>query len=582
MLDWLSKRFSSPTWDLSTMQDPWPGGTAIADFLATQLDASGDRLVHSGVPLPDDDRLALADGVRFSAGARDGIALFHIDSVDEPEVAAEIIGRIRAVVADGGLVHLPALYRNLARHRALSWIDELGAGVALEPPPDPQRLYALGLYLLTQAPDREAVKAGIAMLALLDLSEDDLSLLQRVGSHDEFTLYAAVAVGAQSDNADAALWAMARRVRGWGRIHAVLRLTDTGDPQIQAWLLREGFRNDVMDRYLALPCAEAGDLVGALAEQDLDLALRDGATAILAALLEPAGPTPGMEAWEEGATAVSRWLDHVERDPDFPLAAVPVLARIEAAGRADPSPWPPEAASGLSERVRALLTEARWPTAVRAGLAQGGSAVEGSAVEGSAVEGSAVEASAVEGSAVEGSAPELAATELAATELAAFELAAFELAAEAAPFVGVDTYEAWLARCTPSAARPWARAVAAAGPHAGRLDRVLDRARALLPADLAAGEHGRGSAPVTAPAAVLSTLLQALARHPGKAPDLVQQGLASPLAQHRNLALRALVAWPHDLWPEGAHERVARLSDQDPEETVRSNAAAAWGASVEA
>ena len=531
MLAWLKKRFSTPSWDLSSLRDPWEDRPAIAAYLEALLDESAGRLPDSGVALPDDDRVAHAQGVRFAAGARDGIALFHIDSVAEPEVAGRIIGLLRAALADGGLVRLPELYAELARHRALSWIDDLGQGMALSPAPDPDRLYALGLHLVTCAPDREAVKAGIAMLALIDLSEEDLAALRLLGGHDEFTLYAA-AIGAQSEDAEQELWAMAQRVTGWGRIHAVQRLADTENPEIQAWLLREGFHNDVMDRYLALVCAETGDLAQALEAPNLDPTLRDGATALLSALLEPAGPTPGMDAWEEGATAVTRWLDHVARDDGFPLSAVPVLARIAQAGRADPAPWPPEAATDLANRAHVLLAEPRWRQAVQRGLTD--------------------------------------------------DDATFETAAAAAPFVGVDTFDAWLCRCTDQHVRPWARAAAAIEGQAARLDHVLRQACQALPADLTASEDGRGSAPTTVPSAVLSVLLQALPRHPGTAPERVIQGLRSPLAQHRNLALRTLVAWPHDQWPEGAHERVAQLTADDPEETVRTNAAAAWGATVDA
>jgi hypothetical protein len=40
-------------------------------------------------------------------------------------------------------------------------------------------------------------------------------------------------------------------VAGWGRIQTVRRLAGTQDPQIKAWLLRHGFRNQIMDEYLA-------------------------------------------------------------------------------------------------------------------------------------------------------------------------------------------------------------------------------------------------------------------------------------------------------------------------------------------
>jgi Cyclic nucleotide-binding domain len=50
-----------------------------------------------------------------------------------------------------------------------------------------------------------------------------------------------------TDDPAQALWSIARRVHGWGRIQVVERLNGTGNLEIQGWMLREGFRNEVMD-----------------------------------------------------------------------------------------------------------------------------------------------------------------------------------------------------------------------------------------------------------------------------------------------------------------------------------------------
>ncbi|MCK6506028.1 hypothetical protein L6R53_22035 [Myxococcota bacterium] len=530
MRDWLERRFGRPEWDLARAALPWGDAPGLAQFLETQLGPGGERLPHSGMPLPDDERVSLADGVRFAAGARDGIALHHLDAVDEPEVAQEVVRLLRDVLADGGLARLPELYAAMVAHRALTWVDQLGPGIARAPQPDPNRLYALALWLATQAPDREPVKAGIAMLALLELDGDELGLLRLLGSHDEFTLYAVVALSAQSEEPEQELWSLARRVTGWGRIHAVQRLCDTGDPEIKDWLLREGFRNDVTDRYLALSCAVAGDLALALADP-VDDALLFAATDLLGALIEPAGPTAGMEAWEEGALAVARWMDRLGERAQPPLSAVAVLARIVEAAGEDEAPWPPDVAPELAGRARVLLADPRWRARVLAGLAP--------------------------------------------------DSAVFPQAVAAATALGMDTFDAWLRRLDPGDPVPWDGAIDAAGSRQ-RLALVLDRVADLLPADLVAGEDRRHWVPATAAGRVLSTLLSALAAHPGLGGDHLLAGLQSPLAQHRNLALRALVGWPQSAWPDGAHERVARLAQEDPEPTVRENALAAWGVAAEA
>ncbi|RME22655.1 MAG: hypothetical protein D6798_15250, partial [Deltaproteobacteria bacterium] len=367
MLQWLRRHFHQPQWDLSAITLPWdPGRPAIAEWLGEHLREDGTALVDSALRLPDDDLVQGQGGLRFAAGARDGIAIFHTTGVADPEVTAEVLGLLWEVLADGGLQRLPELYAALVDHRTLSWVDELGGGLVMKAP-DPARVYALGLILAHLSPDREAVKAGVALLGMLSLDDGDLSLLRLLGSHDEFTLYVAVALGAQVDDAEQELFALAGRTTGWGRIHAVLRIADSEDPRIRGWLLREGFQNRVMDRYLALPCARGARLDEALAAARIDDELLVGGGRILAALVEADGPTPGMEVWEEGAAAALRWLGHVRPD-GAPLAVVPTLAAlVEAAGRAEP-PWGREAAATIGLQAHALLADARWEARTREAL----------------------------------------------------------------------------------------------------------------------------------------------------------------------------------------------------------------------
>jgi len=73
----------------------------------------------------------------------------------------------------------------------------------------------------------------------------DLQLLQTLATHDEFTLFAAVAL--------TRWWKIERPCRNcksaWlGRIH-VVNVWMKREPRIQAWMLREGFAF-VMDSYL--------------------------------------------------------------------------------------------------------------------------------------------------------------------------------------------------------------------------------------------------------------------------------------------------------------------------------------------
>jgi len=81
------------------------------------------------------------------------------------------------------------------------------------------------------------VAAGIVLLGLAGDARDR-ELLLLLGTLEELTLYAAVALQRSQPDRDQAIYALARRVDGWGRIQAVEQLRGTQDPEIRAWLLR--------------------------------------------------------------------------------------------------------------------------------------------------------------------------------------------------------------------------------------------------------------------------------------------------------------------------------------------------------
>lgn len=136
-------------------------------------------------------------------------------------------------------------------------------------------LRRLGRQLAEHGTHRTPVKIGLVLLGLGGDSRDR-ELLLLLGTLDELTLYAAVALHRSQPDGDPAVHALARQVAGWGRIQAVRTLRDTTDPGIRAWLLREGFRNTVMNEYLAHLAATTGGLHSALSRPHVDSALLNG------------------------------------------------------------------------------------------------------------------------------------------------------------------------------------------------------------------------------------------------------------------------------------------------------------------
>jgi len=215
----------------------------------------------------------------------DGVLGHHFGNSDSTQQVFEIGEALRSLLQRANNRNLKNLYERVVRDSILSYIDsllkELNKSMVSF---DPVRLVEIGRYFATRAGHREAVKFGLALLGFAGTS-DDLGVLNVLGRNEEFTLYSAVAIARVAADPEQALWNLARDVHGWGRIQIVERLKQTKNPEIQAWMLREGFHNEIMDEYLACICARAGRLHEALRKQFVDDALLDGAAGIIRALI---------------------------------------------------------------------------------------------------------------------------------------------------------------------------------------------------------------------------------------------------------------------------------------------------------
>jgi len=335
--------------------------------------------------------------VRFASGAIDGILLNHIAPPEDEETTARaraIVDALERVAGTLAEADMERLY-SVAREEALitagdAIVEELRAREEI----DGERLWAIGKWLVETAAHREPLKLGILILGL-GASDDDVETLKVLARHDEFTLFAAVAIGNLcQDPADHWL-ELARTVRGWGKIHLVERLTESAPerPDIRDWLLREGCGNEVEEGYLAYLCASAGDLAGALAAEEIDDGLLDGALTIVLSLIE-GGPSVDIQGYDEGAVAVGHLIHHVEgrcnslqrlytvvkiaewlrwlrptRDAEFEEGAEPpdadTLTTLETMG------WSGPVRRELLGRCERLMNAPQWPDKLRAAYKAG-------------------------------------------------------------------------------------------------------------------------------------------------------------------------------------------------------------------
>jgi hypothetical protein len=500
-------RFREP-WSLDGVRRPW-SGTSLYQFLLAHIDATTGRLAAEGERLPDDKDEGNA--IRWAPGALDGVATHHMGAGEETLRVKQIVNALQDLVTRAGEDGLSHLFSLVTREAVLGVMDEVVEQVRKNPRLRAERVHAVGLLLATEAPARDAVKFGAALLGTVQ-GPDDSELLTTLGLHDEFTLFAAVAIANQSDDAELALWDLAKRVDGWGRIHLVERLAEARRPEIRAWLIRDGFRNSVMDEYLAYTCAMAGHLHTALAAPVADLDLLRGASGIFVALAR-GGPAQDLADYEHASKAIAAWLDHIANVPrDLEqLEALDALCARE------------EVAPLLKARIDRLRDD---PTVVR--VIQAG---------------------------------------LASTDRTTFGFA--DQAARRRSIETFSTHESLLQRGVGDANYSLFRLMQEATEST--IDRALATAGQQVDVERIATGPGDnlGIGRDFAAHGLLDFILQELGRFPSRGAKFILAGLRSPVIRNRNGALRALAAWGRERWPADVAAAVASAAGAEPVNDVR-------------
>lgn len=503
---------TAAVWRLPPADDQRP--TYLAHAIAlTALHGPGP-LPNGGYPLPDED---LARPRPHMPGAvLDGIRTNHGSVHPDPPAAVTLTGLIGDLVA------------NPPTTTALGNLHDIAAGQDLLPIADAvtsqltaqdlpaERLRQIGRWLAEYGTRRNAVALGILLLGLAgDHRDRDLLLL--LGSLEDLSLYSTVALARSQPDRDQALFDMARRVAGWGRIHTVQRLAATKDPQIKAWLLRHGFRNQIMNEYLAHIAATTGDLHAALAAQPVDDELLDSAGDILIALCI-GGPAEDITDYPDAPQTIDQYLTLVTQRPPN-LARVTVVLHLRkfiASDQATPLNWTAITRTRLRHTCDHLLGRPDWLLAVDHAM----------------------------------DSP---------------DLPHFRLAIAPARQLGIPTRTRIRARLHhhPDDAYLWQALT-------DDIDDVLTLAQQLLPLDrLADGPTLDIGLRADPPHYILELIVSRLDTHPGKGWPLISVALSNPLIRNRNMAIHALTAWPPGTIPDHIITALHQASIIEPDPAIR-------------
>lgn len=506
---------------------PWDRRPSILEFVRSHVAPDQPGVSDEGLTLPDEERINGDSQLRWAAGAMDGVATHHVGTADAERAVKKVVKLVVGYSRKPTAHNKAAVYQHILAEQIVSIIDPVIEALVSSRAINHQRLYDLAYSFVTEAPDREPVKLGIALLGLFRQPANE-ELFQTLGRHDEFTLYCAVALANSAENPEVALWTLARNVTGWGRIHVVERLAQTTNAEIKRWLLCEGFRNSILNEYLAATCARAGDLPAALRGDQVDRELLTGAGEIIEALIA-GGPAEGIDDYEDARPVLDAYLDHMTSSAETVGDLLCVCSIQDYLGEKE-SRWEERYQSGWTAELRDRLRGQCEAIEARPGW-----------------------------------------SELVRAKLASQDEYEFARADYAAKALGIDTWDIHWRRLqeNPHDAGRWYQVMHRCDDE--RIDQALEFASETI--DLAAIATGAsdklGLGREFEQHSCLDFVVQDLRRFPGRGRSLIEAGLQSPVVRNRNMAITALECWPRAQWPPELEAALKQAMGCEPNERVR-------------
>ncbi len=265
--------------------------------------------------------------IRFADGAMDGMRMYHMGGTeDNIQALCDVVLLASGQQAIKAQELLSAYFADNPFAGMLTMVDDLQAFIRKNKKSlHPDELYQFSAQLLTNSDQAECIKFAIGILELMDTTEDDelQSIILTLALCDEFTLFCLFLIRSWAD-ANQRIFEIAKKVRGWGRVHAVERL----EPETQEmadWLLTEGYQSTGLAEYSVMTCIEKGGLLERLRRGSLSDRELEAAHDLICLAIEEERPVPGLNSCEDrGEELLAAYLRCIRPLPP----AAPMLAAV--------------------------------------------------------------------------------------------------------------------------------------------------------------------------------------------------------------------------------------------------------------
>ena len=272
---------------------------SIYELIKTSIQSNGE--------LPEDFKLPPKDpnGVPWADGAMDGVFVYHtVRNEENIEALKNIVFQISEGKFEEAQTNLDKLdFSMISRTNSLlSWIIQEQKQINLN------NLYEFASSQLVTTKNIEVIKFCLSVLAIMNVETDEETIekVKILALSDEFTLYC-LNIFVKLENSNEEIFKIAKKVKGWGRVHSIGYLEATND-EIKEWILEEGCHNYVLPAYTAYTCAKKINLIEILNQDKISNKKFNDISYLMNALLDESAIT-GISALENRELLIERYLE---------------------------------------------------------------------------------------------------------------------------------------------------------------------------------------------------------------------------------------------------------------------------------
>ena len=226
-----------------------PEPVPLLKIISDALQADG-RL-PDGFSLPEKD--AEEGGISWADGAQDGVLMYHTErgamSAEEQALMADAVW----AVSTGEDEKADETFRKLCDTCPVLFFAEVLQDYLLENKDtvSSETVYQYARRCTEKSSDKDLVKIGLTVLQLFETKNDQklCAEIRTLAVCGEFTLYALQSMLDWPD-ANAELFALAKKTYGWGRVQT-MRFLKAENDAVKRWVLKEGVNNGVLPCYTA-------------------------------------------------------------------------------------------------------------------------------------------------------------------------------------------------------------------------------------------------------------------------------------------------------------------------------------------